>query len=59
MSLYKAKWFDPRKGTWSDVGEGQVKSDNIGEIHLPDFPSDNDWGLSLTYAGPAPMPKHF
>jgi hypothetical protein len=59
MSLYKATWFDPRKGTWSDVGDGQVKSDNIGEIHLPDFPSDNDWGLSLTYAGPAPMPKHF
>jgi hypothetical protein len=59
MSLYKAKWFDPRKGAWLEVGDGQVKADNIGEIHLPDFPSDDDWGLSLIYAGPAPMPKHF
>ncbi|HEY1945697.1 MAG TPA: DUF4038 domain-containing protein [Bryobacteraceae bacterium] len=59
MSLYKAKWFDPRTGVWSDVGPGQVAADNIGEIHLPPFPTDNDWGLSLTYAGPAPMPKHF
>ena len=59
MSLYKARWFDPRKGTWLEVGDGQVKADNIGEIHLPDFPSGDDWGLSLAYAGPAPMPKHF
>jgi hypothetical protein len=59
MSLYRAKWFDPRNGTWPGIGEGQVKSNNIGEIQLPEFPSDNDWGLSLTYVGPAPMPKHF
>ncbi|HTF63833.1 MAG TPA: putative collagen-binding domain-containing protein [Edaphobacter sp.] len=59
MSLYRAKWFDPRTGAWSDVGPGQVATDNIGEIHLPAFPSDNDWGLNLTYVGPAPLPKHF
>ena len=59
LSLYRARWFDPRNGTWSDVGDGQVKANVIGEIELPDFPSDLDWGLSLVYAGPAPAPKHF
>jgi hypothetical protein len=59
MSIYRAKWFDPRLGTWSDLGDGTIKANNIGEIQLPDFPSDLDWGLSLTYQGPAPMPKYF
>lgn len=59
MSLYRAQWFDPRHGTWSDVGNGTVKSDNIGEIQLPDLPSDMDWGLKMVYQGPASMPKHF
>jgi hypothetical protein len=59
MSMYRAQWFDPRDGTWRDVGDGTVKASNIGEIQLPDFPSDLDWGLSLTYSGPAPLPKHF
>jgi uncharacterized protein DUF4038/collagenase-like protein with putative collagen-binding domain len=59
MSMYRAQWFDPRDGTWRDVGDGTVKANNIGEIQLPDFPSDLDWGLSLTYSGPAPLPKHF
>lgn len=59
MSLYRAQWFDPRLGAWSDVGSGVVTANNIGEIELPDFPSDADWGLSLVYQGPAPLPKHF
>ncbi len=59
MSLYRARWFDPRAGTWSNVGSGVIAADNIGEIELPDFPSDMDWGLSLVYQGPAPMPSHF
>jgi hypothetical protein len=59
MSLYRAQWFDPRHGTWSDVGNGTIKSDNIGEIQLPDLPSDMDWGLKLVYQGSASMPKHF
>ncbi len=58
-SLYRAQWFDPRLGGWSDVGSGVVATNNIGEIDLPDFPSDADWGLSLVYQGPAPMPGHF
>ncbi|HEV2485777.1 MAG TPA: DUF5060 domain-containing protein [Terracidiphilus sp.] len=59
MTLYRARWFDPRLGAWSDVGDGVAKANNIGEIQLPDFPSDADWGLSLVYQGPAPMPSHF
>jgi hypothetical protein len=54
LSLYRARWFDPRNGRWSDVRDGQVKANVIGEIELPDFPSDTDWGLSLVYTGPAP-----
>jgi hypothetical protein len=59
MSLYHAQWFDPRTGSWIDVGSGTVQANNIGEIQLPDFPSDRDWGLRLGYTGPAPLPKHF
>lgn len=59
MSQYRARWFDPRTGTWIDVGNGVIAANNIGEIQLPDFPSDMDWGLSLVYQGPAAMPKHF
>lgn len=58
-SLYRARWFDPRTGTWSDIGDGTIKVDNIGEIQLPDFPAEMDWGLSLIYQGPVPLPRHF
>jgi Protein of unknown function (DUF4038)/Domain of unknown function (DUF5060) len=58
-SIYRARWFDPRQGTWSDVGDGKVKSNIIGEIQLPDLPSEMDWGLSLVFQGPVPMPEHF
>ncbi|HUB32631.1 MAG TPA: DUF5060 domain-containing protein [Bryobacteraceae bacterium] len=53
-SLYRAQWFDPRKGTWQDAGTGTLRSSVIGIITLPEFPSDIDWGLRLTYSGPAP-----
>jgi hypothetical protein len=59
VAIYRAQWFDPRTGKWSDVGAGQLKSDAIGEIQIPQFPSDLDWGLKLTYSGAAPLPKHF
>jgi Putative collagen-binding domain of a collagenase len=58
-SVYRAQWFDPRNGTWSDVGNGALESDIIGEIHLPDFPSNIDWGLKLVYERTLPMPAHF
>jgi hypothetical protein len=59
MSLYRARWFDPRRGTWQDAGNGVLEANNTGEIKLPDTPGDLDWGLSLVYQGPAPMPDHF
>jgi hypothetical protein len=53
-SAYRAQWFDPRNGTWQDVvPNGTLASSVIGVIMLPEFPSDSDWGLKLTYAGPA------
>jgi hypothetical protein len=51
-SPYRAEWFDPRTGTYRDVGNGKLNSSVIGVIQLPDLPSDTDWGLRLTYAGP-------
>jgi hypothetical protein len=53
VAMYQAKWFNPQDGSWSPVGDGALKSDISGEIALPDFPSEMDWGLSLTYQGPA------
>jgi len=57
-SVYRARWFDPRDGSWTNVGDGRIQSNSIGEIELPDFPGDEDWGLSLTFAGPVLMSKH-
>jgi hypothetical protein len=59
MSIYRARWFDPRQGTWLDVGDGTLTANNTGEINLPNLPGEMDWGLSLVYRGPAPMPDHF
>jgi hypothetical protein len=57
-SDYRAQWFDPRDGTWSDVGAGELQADTIGIITLPPFPGDTDWGLRLVYEGRAPRPGH-
>ncbi len=44
---YRATWFDPRSGAWSDAGV--VEADNVGRIALPAQPSgDEDWALKLT-----------
>jgi hypothetical protein len=53
-SEYRADWFDPRNGTWQPVGKGSLRSSEIGIIMLPQFPSEIDWGLRLTYTGPTP-----
>jgi hypothetical protein len=45
---YRAQWFDPRTGQWSKAGAGVLKTNQWGWITVPDFPSDNDWGLKLT-----------
>jgi len=54
-AVYRAQWFNPREGTWIDVGdEGKVRSSKIGIIKLPAVPEATDWGLKLIYAGPIP-----
>jgi hypothetical protein len=44
---YHAQWFNPRAGSWLDVGSGVLKSSPTGTIDLPEFPGDTDWGLKL------------
>ncbi len=45
---YKAQWYDPRTGAWSNAGDGTLTSDAQGRITLPACPtSTDDWGLSL------------
>ena len=45
---YRAQWFDPRTGQWSKAGDGVYKANIWGWITVPDFPTDDDWGLKLT-----------
>lgn len=58
-AVYAAQWFDPRRGEWRNVGDGTVRANNTGEIQLPEFSSDADWGLKLVHSSPIPPPKHF
>ena len=51
-SVYTAQWFNPRNGTWMNVGNGKLVSSKIGVIRVPKFPEDSDWGLKLVYEGP-------
>lgn len=49
---YRAEWFDPRTGQWSNVGNGVLGADSKGRITMPDFPgnvtrSNTDWALKL------------
>ena len=53
-SVYRAQWFNPRDGTWTDAGKGKLVSSKIGIIRLPDFPDDRDWGLRLIYESTVP-----
>jgi hypothetical protein len=50
QSNYRAQWFDPRTGQWSQAGNGVLKANQWGWITVPDFPSADDWGLKLTLA---------
>jgi hypothetical protein len=48
-TAYKAQWFDPRTGAWSEAGAGTITSDAQGRIALPACPtSADDWGLGLS-----------
>jgi hypothetical protein len=53
-TTYRAQWFDPRTGTWRDVGDGTLRSNAIEIIVLPDLPDDTDWGLRLMSASAWP-----
>ena len=52
LGTYRAQWFDPRSGEWSNAGNGWVQSNVGGVVMLAGFPADNDWGLRLIYSGP-------
>ncbi len=51
-SAYRAQWFNPRTGTWVDVDGGHLQANKIGVLSVPAFPTDEDWGLRLSYEGP-------
>jgi hypothetical protein len=58
---YKAQWFNPRTGQWSDANAGQVLADISGRIVVPRFPGDgvkseSDWALKLTLVSAASKP---
>jgi hypothetical protein len=48
-SLYRAEWYNPRNGTWTEAGTGKLNANNIGTIFLPKIPSNEDWDLRLMY----------
>jgi hypothetical protein len=48
QTTYSAEWFDPRTGRCSKAGDGRLKANVWGWIVLPNFPSNDDWGLKLT-----------
>lgn len=45
QAKYRAQWFDPRTGQWSDAGV--LSSNDLSEIALPPLPSTDDWALKL------------
>lgn len=46
---YRVQWFNPRNGEWlDDVNFKFLISDQACRITLPDKPTNEDWGLSLT-----------
>ena len=48
-TAYKAQWFDPRTGEWSNAGDGTLTSNAQGLIVLPAYPtSTDDWCMSLS-----------
>jgi hypothetical protein len=50
---YRARWFDPRDGVWSDAGAGTLAADTEGRLTLPPFPdAEEDWALSLVAVSP-------
>lgn len=49
---YRAQWFNPRSGAWSDAGGGTLTTDASGSVATPKFPNnvavaDSDWAMKL------------
>jgi hypothetical protein len=49
---YTAKWYNPRTGDWTNMGNGSVQTDEAGKVKLPKFPSGSstsaaDWAAQL------------
>jgi hypothetical protein len=42
---YRAQWFDPRTGQWSDAGT--LTADQRTYVQLPAKPTSDDWALKL------------
>lgn len=58
-TTYRAQWYDPRTGRWSDAAGGPLKANARGELALPSFPNgqtttlkNDDWALKLTRIAP-------
>ncbi|MBN1598072.1 MAG: DUF5060 domain-containing protein [Bacteroidales bacterium] len=54
-SKYKAQWYNPRNGEWTNMGSGYLLTDRQGKLKLPAFPSgktisENDWAAVLVGA---------
>jgi hypothetical protein len=46
---YTLEWFDPLTGKWNQGTRTMtVKTDTVGRLALPRYPSDHDWGLCLS-----------
>jgi hypothetical protein len=48
--IYKAAWFDPRTGIWSDAGT-VIADPEERILQLPEKPTDDDWCLKLILRG--------
>ena len=47
-SEYRLRWFNPRNGEWVEDDEvATVIPNDKNRIELPDFPTQEDWGLCL------------
>lgn len=42
-----AKWFDPRHGTYADIGTGTIKTNAEGQWTIPERPDSRDWVVYL------------
>lgn len=46
---YMINWFDPRSGEWLNMENPEIiETDQTGRVELPDYPTNNDWGLCLS-----------